>query len=713
MLGLSPERSSARLNNARDENKGSVSADVVDDVGDDVSTDDGSAGQLHDILLEAGYTKDSQVNKDAEMTLLKKGSTGDIQRKRTSSSGVSFTEMSFVTAAQHELLGGDQGSDASITSRNIDEEEIDLEAQHNRLLRDQFLPAPAADGDDCDEKPRSIQILPLEDTAEDDEEGLDLERTNDQQSQVIIPTIAISNVQVLAANQKKVNSETLIQVRQEMIMTTEEEGNDDDDDQHSVTSVQSLISVVAELIALPIRIFHAALINLEHEISIGKCAPRAVYLSATVFKLACSSKCSSIEDHPTNDKLFAPLGLHLDRSLSSGSSSNTSTKALVISAIDPNGVWSGTPFCVGDRLVSINHVPVGDWEISAIYNFWNGLEDSSSATVVVHNPHPSANAQCVEAMVTKPEASCRTGLGMRSSRVGRVKISRIDGLFIDSLLNVKDQILSINGQLLDGCDSAQTAQLILQSPKYVSVVAKTDPRNAFVISSTNATKGRSSSADTSNSDRLFMLAADGSSELQSSLEGDSTHPNGDGRSRRLGGLRAVDRSDVFRGPWTALKVAPLVGSLYIIGILAAGLYAVFSKQAGLTMVMGVFVVVVIMATMINVTVRGLQKQQQQGLGPGKKVQRCSMFQLSCTIIIGAALAFMCIVWKHYDIVTSDMLVISGSTVFAPMLVFVNLSLFLPKSVLEGDGQDDDWADDSVNGEHIAVASLAGSHAGSP
>ena len=692
---------------------------------------------------------------DSEMALLKSTlvDTREIQHKRTSSSGASFSELSFVTASQQQQHHDDHESEASsITSRDNsssldglgNDDDDDLEAQHNRLVREQFLPAPGhravnIHGDGIRQSSqKSITVVcrgDEEDQQEQVEEDLSVRsKTNDPTN--VIPVIAVSNVQLLAARSLPTKPKTRRQQPQapqpQAPRESVEEGTDTrsivttgsrssssqgrtDDDQQSVTSVQSLISVVAELISLPLRVFQAVLVNLEHEISMGHCPARAAYLSATVVKeeAAAAAATGSQDDnkniHPDGyqESAGAPLGLQLDCTSSSGSpADDSSNRSLVISAIDPNGPWTGTPFCVGDRLISMNHVPISDWDVRTVHDYWNTLEDASSVTLVVHNPH-QGNAQCVEAMVTKPEPSSRTGLGMRSSRLGRIKISRVDGLFADSLLNAGDQIVSINGQLLDGYNSAQTAQLILQSPRYVSVVAKTDPRNAFVISSTKtAVQGRLSS--TNRQDSLLMLAAEGS--MDAAMEGEAMNRDGTTQDQhRRPELDPADRCEncgTMRGPWTTLRIWQWVGNLYVLGVLVAGLYFVFSTQADLALVTGVLVVVVIMANMINVTIRRLQQQQQQG--PGKNVTRCSTCQLTCNIIVITALTLMLMLWRHYDVVTAELILILSLIGFAPMMVFINLSLFMSKSVLEGEAQEEEFDYEIGNGEHEAVASLAGS-----
>ena len=724
-----------------------------DDDGDDVSMDPHQAvGALEEVLLEAGYATTRAALADsnhgtvpheseADMSLLKTSSSSTSrcelplqqgqQRKRTSSAE-SFSDMSFITASQREQMMNDQHrsdiqSEASISSLgntgdNDDAEGVRGQQESDRFMREQFLPAPETSCDEDNKERQGIQELKSK--------SLLTKKKSDHPQTV--PVIEVSNVRIL---QKKDHPSPPLELPQ-----TPHNANDhEDDDQHSVSSVQSLISAVAELISLPLRIvYQAVLVNLEHEIHLGNCPPRATYLSATVLvsrqiqtPQMLNSSIGSISS--TNQTATVmPLGLQLDHTSSCSTADNNSNDQhlLTIAAIDPDGPWAGTPFCVGDRLISLNHVPVVDWDVQTFHEYWNSLlqedeesvlsdsdskSDAVSVTIVVHNPLPSADAQCVEVMVTKPDPTRRTGLGMRSSRVGRVKITRVDGLFADSLLNVGDQILSINGQRLEGCDSAHTAQLILQSPRYVSVVAKKDGRKGFVISSTNNNCSINKKAPNNIDSLLLLEEANGSAIAETAVDMEAMNRDGnatEGQLQRRRRRRELDPDErcencgTLKGPWSVLKFLHWFGNLYTLAILVAGMYVVFVQNAGLSLFIGVFFGVIMMANMINLTIHGLEQQKEsQTRESNQSLKRCSMFQLSCNIILAASFTLMIMLWKHYDIITSGIIVIISALVFAPMLALINLPLLLPKSCLEGEYNPEENLEDE--GEIEAVASLAG------
>ena len=762
MLSSSPQGTSVedpsptRRGLTTDGNNETRTLHTCDDHDDNGSMDPRQAvGALEEVLLEAGYGTGTALAgsnqhgtapqlSEADMSLLKTSSSSTSrcelplqqgQRKRTSSTE-SFSETSFFAPLQREQMNDQQRSDnrneasfSSLGNTTDSDEGEDVEGQQDsdRFVRDQFLPAPESSCDEDNEELQETKKLKNRTFSP---------KEKSYQPQTV-PIIEVSNVKIL---QKKEHPSPLLKLQQRPHNTNDL--NHEDDDQHSVSSVQSLISVVAELISLPVRmVYQAVLVNLEHEISLGNCPPRATYLSATILmsrqdqtqhKLNSSTGSIGTANQAAT---VTPLGLQLDRTSSScatdnnnNNNNNSDQPFLTIVAIDPDGPWAETPFCVGDRLISVNHVPVVDWDVETFHEYWNRLlqEDEESAlsnnngsgaivsiTIVVHNPLPSADAQRVEAMVTKPEQNRRTGLGMRSTRVGRVKISRVDGLFTDSLLNVGDQILSINGQRLDGCDSAHTAQLILQSPRYVSVVAKKDGRNAFVISSTDKTYSINKKALNSIDNLRLLETADGSAVTETAVDGEAMNRDESatddqlqrGRRRELDPDETCENCGTLKGPWSALKLLHWLGNLYVLAILIAGLYVVFTQNGGLSSVMGVFFVIVTMANMINVTIRGLEHQKQQHTRD-KSLERCSMFQLSCNVIVAASFTLMIMLWKHYDVITSGIIVILSAVVFTPMVVLINLPLLLPRSCLEGEDNSEDNLEDA--GEIEAVASLAGS-----
>jgi type II secretory pathway component PulC len=119
-------------------------------------------------------------------------------------------------------------------------------------------------------------------------------------------------------------------------------------------------------------------------------------------------------------------------------------RTLRISSLDPCGLLSDSPFCVGDKLVRINNSSVGEYmsegQAEALVR-----EAMGTLSLVVQNE--SGDSSLVTSMVQKPTAESSPGISLESS--GSAKTLCISGfyaygLFGQSLLNVGDHVLSIN-----------------------------------------------------------------------------------------------------------------------------------------------------------------------------------------------------------------------------------------------------------------------------
>ncbi|CAB9518027.1 expressed unknown protein [Seminavis robusta] len=152
---------------------------------------------------------------------------------------------------------------------------------------------------------------------------------------------------------------------------------------------------------------------------------------------------------------------------------------VIISAISPGSLTSHTPFHVGDRLLSVNTKRCYILESKDITKHLDSLE--GSITIVVHNQEGDPNL--VESMITKPVDESRCGLGLVSAGQRRLRVSQIDadGLFFDSLLNVGDPILSINGENCEFCDAADAGEMIARAGRIITIKAKTLLETGVVV----------------------------------------------------------------------------------------------------------------------------------------------------------------------------------------------------------------------------------------
>ena len=161
---------------------------------------------------------------------------------------------------------------------------------------------------------------------------------------------------------------------------------------------------------------------------------------------------------------------------------------VLISRIDPGSLIARTPFQVGDRLLSVNQKRCYVMDAKDVVQFMATLE--GSITIVVHNE--GGNPNFVESMITKPSPDHRCGLGLASSGRQHLKISSIDagGLFFDTLLNVGDPVVSINGEECEICDAQDAGDMIARAGIYITIKARTMLETGVVVaafSSNNST----------------------------------------------------------------------------------------------------------------------------------------------------------------------------------------------------------------------------------
>lgn len=152
---------------------------------------------------------------------------------------------------------------------------------------------------------------------------------------------------------------------------------------------------------------------------------------------------------------------------------------VLISRIDPDSLMAKTPFQVGDRLLSVNQKRCYVMDAKDVVQFMATLE--GNVTIVVHNDGGDPNL--VESMITKPSLDHRCGLGLASTGRLHLKISNIDadGLFFDTLLNVGDPVVSINGEECEICDAQDAGEIIARAGIYITIKARTLLETGVVV----------------------------------------------------------------------------------------------------------------------------------------------------------------------------------------------------------------------------------------
>jgi PDZ domain len=164
-------------------------------------------------------------------------------------------------------------------------------------------------------------------------------------------------------------------------------------------------------------------------------------------------------------------------------------KGLCISGIKDNGFLkeTGAPLEVGDRIVSINNHSCEDMDHKRAAKL---LRDAPERVLLVAR-NVGGEPFLVESMITKPTPHARSGIGFASSEspTARLHISVLfpNGLFADSLLSEGDEVLTVNSIPCRELEPSVVADIVLASPKYVTVVAKKFEGNGVVVASDETT----------------------------------------------------------------------------------------------------------------------------------------------------------------------------------------------------------------------------------
>jgi hypothetical protein len=194
--------------------------------------------------------------------------------------------------------------------------------------------------------------------------------------------------------------------------------------------------------------------------------------------------------HQRRAEFMSATVIKPNKDTSMGMELTTINGDVVISSIIPNSLVAGTPFRVGDRLLSVNTKRCYIMESKDVESFMATLE--GFITIIVH--HQGGDPNLVESMVTLPSDASRCGLGLTSAGGRSLKISSLDagGLFFDSLLNVGDPVVSINDEDCEFQNAEDAAGMIERAGQLITIKAKTLLETGVVVaaySSNNSTTG--------------------------------------------------------------------------------------------------------------------------------------------------------------------------------------------------------------------------------
>jgi membrane-associated protease RseP (regulator of RpoE activity) len=170
---------------------------------------------------------------------------------------------------------------------------------------------------------------------------------------------------------------------------------------------------------------------------------RAEFISVTFFK-----------DHPN-----IPLGINFMRNEAR------------VASLKENSLAADSPLRPNDKILSVNNKDCAELDSRVVADI---LQKSvGCVNIVVHNE--GGAAEFVESMVMKSHPSEKVGISVKSVGNGSLVVGYIQpkSKFWHSLLNPGDYILSINGSPCSLFRATTAADLIKNSPKNVTILAKT------------------------------------------------------------------------------------------------------------------------------------------------------------------------------------------------------------------------------------------------
>jgi len=203
---------------------------------------------------------------------------------------------------------------------------------------------------------------------------------------------------------------------------------------------------------------------------------------------ASSARAAFVSASFVKESRFVFLGIKLARD----SSHDNGVASGIVEKIADKSPVKHSPLRVGDKLISINHHQCCKMSNNVqIVETLKNLE--GRITVVAQNTSSDENAvasDVVESMMTKTNPNDVLGIALSLVTVNqrrRMRISYIDGDsnenagIADSLLNVGDEVLTINGLSVRHLTCEEAKAIIANAPKTVTIKAITEQETGVVL----------------------------------------------------------------------------------------------------------------------------------------------------------------------------------------------------------------------------------------
>ena len=220
-----------------------------------------------------------------------------------------------------------------------------------------------------------------------------------------------------------------------------------------------------------------------------------------------------------------------------------------ISSITAGSLASISPVRVGDKIFSINNKQCSKMDSASIGKYLQSL--AGRVHIVAHNKGGSPNL--VESMVTKSSTQLRTGLVLTTAGNRGLVVSRLhpDKVFVDSLLNIGDEVISINGINCEHLSARAASNIIKETQNITTVVARTLNNTGVVLAEVSARDSNS----------LGMMVA-------------STSPAQTRAEQQLGQQRTrisshEESSSAMRTTYGGVILCFLVGIIVVVGVVLA------------------------------------------------------------------------------------------------------------------------------------------------
>lgn len=152
---------------------------------------------------------------------------------------------------------------------------------------------------------------------------------------------------------------------------------------------------------------------------------------------------------------------------------------LEIFSISDDGLLSASPLQPGDKLMSINNFRCSTWDP---HKAIQKLKDSIGSLTLIAQHH-QGDPNLVAAMVVKPKEDSKVGIGFgKIDRFLAVGSINPEGYFANSVLNIGDRIVSINGSPCGRLEPEYAVTVVRSSPSHVTFVALRQYMTGVVVS---------------------------------------------------------------------------------------------------------------------------------------------------------------------------------------------------------------------------------------